>query len=186
MGKLLEKFESDSFGDALWSKVVLFMARRRWNHKFERSLWSSMGSLGVLLKAQCPPNLRTDDHWKSYFVPFVEDSQIVDHMMSALETVPFAEHCRHSFLYFVAIVGISHRIWEGKCRSDLLRNVLTRCTRSVAVDVINCNFQCIESARLDAGVQEENEVEMMTLTLLAQTLNIGKASVVCAEFNQDR
>merc|ERR1712083_693501 len=106
--------------------------------------------------------------------------------MMALESVSFTEHCQHSFLYFVAIVAISHRIWGAKARSDLLRSVLNRCARSVAVDVINCNFLAIESASLDAGVEDENDVEMLTITLLAQTLNIGKTDVVCTEFNQDR
>merc|ERR1739838_937107 len=51
--KLVERFETDSMGDDLFSKVVL---------------WSQMDSLGVLLKRQCPPNLRSNDGWKAYFV----------------------------------------------------------------------------------------------------------------------
>lgn len=192
--KLVERFETDSMGDDLFSKVVLFQAQNGWScnkKRFQVVLWSQMDSLGVLLKRQCPPNLRSNDGWKAYFVPFVADSAILDHMLQALVSSTFAGQCRHSFLYFVAIAQIAHCIWErahdGKVHLNMLQSVLSRCAETVAVDVLNCRgAEHIEATSLDAGVQDENEVEMLTLTLLGQTLNIGKADVVRTKLNRNR
>merc|ERR1712154_160770 len=73
--KLVEQFESDSFGDDLFGKIILFQQQNNYNKRFRTILWSSIDSLGILLKNQYPPNIYS---WKAYFVPFETDKNIID------------------------------------------------------------------------------------------------------------
>ena len=59
--KLIESFECNSFGNELFSKIILFQQQMNYNNSFRTVIWSSIDSLGILLKNQYPSNI---DNWK--------------------------------------------------------------------------------------------------------------------------
>merc|ERR1712083_1285285 len=153
--KLVEQFECDSFGDELFGAIVLIQQQMSYNKRFRTILWASIDSLGILLRHQCPRNVYS---WRSYFVPFETDKSFIDFQFQAIVANKLSNsgNCSifGSFLYFVAVVELSHFIWGDRDRqkkekkqyeANMLKNVLNQCHKSVIVDIVNCEYDKIHS-----------------------------------------
>eukprot|EP00483_Globobulimina_turgida_P006172 UN06182 len=113
--KLVEQFQSDSFGDDLFAKIILFQQQNNYHKRFKTIIWTQIDSLGILLKNNYPPNIYYQ--WKSFFVPFECDKTIIHCQLEAVAknktNLPNLAECSNSFLYFVAVVQLSHYIWSN-------------------------------------------------------------------------
>eukprot|EP01084_Bolivina_argentea_P186691 321729_1 len=72
--RLIEQFQSDSFGGNLFAKFILFQQQNNHNKQFRTILWTQIDSLGILLQNPYPSNIH---QWKSYFIPFEHDTLIL-------------------------------------------------------------------------------------------------------------
>merc|ERR1712129_127511 len=98
--------------------------------------------------------------WTAYFVPFETDKTIIDCQFQAIVANKLRQsgNCSifNSFLYFVAVVQISHCIFDSnekkrKYDAIMLKNVLTQFHKSVIIDVINCEYERMHSLVIEDG-----------------------------------